>query len=35
VRWPPAWELDLKQSPASKDVDTESEKAMVLEALTR
>jgi hypothetical protein len=24
VRWPPAWELAVRESPASKDVNTEA-----------
>jgi hypothetical protein len=42
VRWPPAWELVswsnecvVRQSPASKDVNTEAEVATALEAVTR
>jgi hypothetical protein len=35
VRWPPAWELILRQSPASMDVNLEAEKTMALEAATR
>jgi hypothetical protein len=35
VRWPPAWELVVRQSPASKDVNTEAEEATALEAVTR
>jgi hypothetical protein len=35
VRWPPAWELVVRQSPASKDVKTEAEEAAALETLTR
>jgi hypothetical protein len=33
VRWPPAWELFVRQSPASKDVKTEAEKARALVAI--
>jgi hypothetical protein len=33
--WPPAWELLVRQSPASKDVSTEAEEATGLEAVTR
>jgi hypothetical protein len=29
------WELVVRQSPASKDMDTEAEEAMALEAVTR
>jgi hypothetical protein len=39
VRWPPAWELVswsselvVRQSPASKDLNTEAEEATALEA---
>jgi hypothetical protein len=42
VRWPPAWELvsqnnDLvvRKLPGSKDVNTETEEATALEAVTR
>jgi hypothetical protein len=42
VRWPPAWELVnwskelvVRQPPASKDVNTEAEEAIALEAVTR
>jgi hypothetical protein len=35
VRWPPAWELVVGQSPASMDVNTEAEEATALEAVTR
>jgi hypothetical protein len=42
VIWPPAYEfvswsneLIVRQSPASKDVKTETEKVMTLEAFTR
>jgi hypothetical protein len=35
VTWPQAWELVVRQSPASKDVNTEAEEATVLEAVTR
>jgi hypothetical protein len=35
VRWPPAWELVVRESPASKDVNTEAEEATTLEAVTR
>jgi hypothetical protein len=42
VRWPPAWELaswrnelDVRQSPASKDVNMKAEEATELEAVTR
>jgi hypothetical protein len=42
VRLPPAWELVswtkelfVRQSPASKDVNTEIEEATALEAVTR
>jgi hypothetical protein len=42
VRWPPAWklvswsdELVMRQSPADKNVNTEAEEAMALEAVTR
>jgi hypothetical protein len=35
VRWPPAWELVGRQSPGSKGVNTEAEKATALEAVTR
>jgi hypothetical protein len=42
LRRPPAWELVswsnelvVRQSPASKDVNTEAEEATVLEAITR
>jgi hypothetical protein len=42
VRWPPASELVgainelvLRQSPASKDTNTESEEATALETVTR
>jgi hypothetical protein len=34
VRWPPAWELLVRQSSASEDVNTETEEATVLEAVT-
>jgi hypothetical protein len=35
VRWPPAWELAVTQSPASNDVNAEAEKARALEAVIR
>jgi hypothetical protein len=42
VRWPPAWELIsrsservVRQSPASKDLNTEAEEATALEAVTK
>jgi hypothetical protein len=35
VRWSPAWELVVRQSPASKYVNTETEEALALEAVTR
>jgi hypothetical protein len=35
VRWPPAWELVLRQSPASQDVNTEADEGTALEAATR
>jgi hypothetical protein len=38
VRWPPTWELVLRQPPASKDVKKEAEeaeKSAALEAFTR
>jgi hypothetical protein len=35
VRWPPAWELVVRQSPASKDVNTDAEEATPLETVTR
>jgi hypothetical protein len=35
VRWPPAWELVVRQSSFSKDVNTEAEEATALEAVTR
>jgi hypothetical protein len=42
VRWPPAWELVswsnelvVRQSPASKDVNSEAEEATALETVTR
>jgi hypothetical protein len=34
VRWPLAWVLVVRQSPASKDVNTEAEGARALEAVT-
>jgi hypothetical protein len=41
VRWPPAWELVswcnelvVRQSPASKNVNTEAKEAISLEAIT-
>jgi hypothetical protein len=35
VRWPPALESVVRQSPTSKDVNTEAEEAKALEAVTR
>jgi hypothetical protein len=35
VRWPPAWELVVRQSLDSEDMNTEVEGSMVLEAVTR
>jgi hypothetical protein len=35
VRWPPAWELVVRHSLTSKDVNTEDEEATTLEAVTR
>jgi hypothetical protein len=35
VRWPPDWERAKRQSPVSKEVRTEAEKATVLNAVTR
>jgi hypothetical protein len=35
VRWPPAWELVVRETPASKEANMEAEEAMALEALTR
>jgi hypothetical protein len=35
VRWPPAWELVVRELPANKDVNTEADEAMALEAVTR
>jgi hypothetical protein len=35
VGWLPAYELVVRQSPASKDVNAEAEEAMALEAVTR
>jgi hypothetical protein len=35
VRWPPAWELVVRQSPTSKDVSMEAEEATALKAVTR
>jgi hypothetical protein len=35
MRWTPAWELVVRQSPASKNVNTKIEEAMALEAVTR
>jgi hypothetical protein len=35
VRWPPGWEGDVRQSPASKDVNMGAEEATALEAVTR
>jgi hypothetical protein len=35
VRWLPSWERIVRQLPASKDVNTEAESDMALEADTR
>jgi hypothetical protein len=37
VRWPPVWKFELvvRQSPASKNVNTEAEEATTLEDVTR
>jgi hypothetical protein len=35
VRWPPAWELVVRQSPATKDAKREAEEVTALEAVTR
>jgi hypothetical protein len=35
VRWPPAWELVVRYSPASTDVNMEVDGCTVLEAVTR
>jgi hypothetical protein len=35
VIWPPAWELVVRQSPASKGLSTKAEEATALEAVTR
>jgi hypothetical protein len=35
VIWPPARELVVRLSPASKDVNTEAEKVTALEAVTK
>jgi hypothetical protein len=35
VKWPPTWELVVRQSPASKNMNTEAEEATALEAVTR
>jgi hypothetical protein len=35
VRWPPAWEWVVRQSPASKDVNMEAEETTALKAITR
>jgi hypothetical protein len=35
VRWPPAWELDVGQSPATKDVNTDVEGSVALKPDTR
>jgi hypothetical protein len=35
MRWPPAWELVERVSPASKDVNTEADEATALEAVSR
>jgi hypothetical protein len=35
VRWPPAWELVVRQPLARNDVYTEAEEATTLEAVTR
>jgi hypothetical protein len=34
VRWPPAWKLVVRQSPTSKDVNTEDAGSTALEAVT-
>jgi hypothetical protein len=35
VKWPPAWELVVKQLLASKDVNVEAEEGATLGAVTR
>jgi hypothetical protein len=35
VRWPSAWDLVLRESQVSKNVNTEAEEATELEAVTR
>jgi hypothetical protein len=35
VRWPPAWVLVVRQSLASKGVNTETNETTALEAVTR
>jgi hypothetical protein len=35
VRWSPVWELVVRESPDSKNMSKEAEKATVLEAVTR
>jgi hypothetical protein len=33
VKWPPAWELVVRQLPESRDVNMEAEEAMALKPL--
>jgi hypothetical protein len=35
ARLPPTWELDVRQSPASKEVNTEVEGSIALEVVSR